>query len=97
VPRFNGTSVDIGALESGPKTLVVTTLADEDNGTVDPFTGAGTSLREALNFANADSGGGDTITFSPVLKGAIDLTLGPLVTITNLHRHQRSRGRCAHH
>jgi CSLREA domain-containing protein len=82
VSRFTGTSVDIGAFESGPKTITVTTLVDEDNGSVDPLQGAGTSLREAINFANADPAGGDTIVFSPLMKGALDLSLGALPTIT---------------
>src|SRR5262249_19352055 len=41
-----------------------------------------TSLREAIAFANADPGGGDTISFAPYLQTAIDLSLGALPTIT---------------
>ncbi len=81
-PRVKGKSVDIGAFESGPTTIVVTTLADEDDGSIDPSSGIGTSLRDAISFANADPGGGDTITFSPLLEGAVDLSLGALPTIT---------------
>ena len=81
VPRIKGAAVDIGAVESGPTTIVVTTLADEDNGSIDPCVGSGTSLREAIAFANTDPSG-DTITFSPLLKGAIDLSDGPLPAIT---------------
>ncbi len=50
----------------GGGSLVVTTIADEDNGTSDPGMGAGTSLREAIAYADA-LGGDRTITFSPNL------------------------------
>ncbi|WP_165224841.1 choice-of-anchor Q domain-containing protein [Aquisphaera insulae] len=80
--RIRGAHVDIGAVEGGVATIVVTTLADEDNGTINPFSGGGTSLREAINFANTDPGGGDTIAFSPLLKGSINLSLGALPTIS---------------
>ena len=66
-PRTRGGTVDIGAFERGPSNIVVTTLADENNGGIDPALGAGTSLREAIDFANVDPGGGDTITFAPGL------------------------------
>ena len=36
--------------------LVVTTTVDEDDGVTDPVLGFGTSLREAINFANANPG-----------------------------------------
>ncbi len=49
--------MDIGGHERGPTTLVVTTLVDEDNGGPSPFLGAGTSLREAIPFANIDPTG----------------------------------------
>ena len=45
------------------ESLVVTTIVDEDNGTSDPSVGGGTSLREAINFANSD-GVNSAITFS---------------------------------
>ncbi len=35
---------------------VVTTAADEDNGSADPSLGTGTSLREAINYANTNPG-----------------------------------------
>ncbi len=44
--------------------------------------GHGTSLREAIAFANADPGGGDTISFAPYVQGVVDLSLGTLPTIT---------------
>ena len=80
-PRAHGNSVDLGAFQSGQTTLIVTTLADEDNGSIDPYSGTGISLREAIEFANADPGGGDTIVFSELLSGSIDLTEGALPTI----------------
>lgn len=67
VPRINGT-VDIGAVETGAFTVVVTTLTDENNGSVDPALGTGTSLREALSFAVPEA---ETITFAPGLAGSI--------------------------
>src|SRR5262249_13852078 len=81
-PRINGGTVDIGAVESGPFTIVVTALTDEDNGTIDPAFGSGTSLREAINFANADPSGGDTVTFSRGLAGTLALAGGALPAIT---------------
>lgn len=52
--------------------LVVTTLADEDNGTSDARFGTGTSLREAINTANSDGVASD-ISFA--VSGTIDLTI----------------------
>jgi CSLREA domain-containing protein len=80
--RVNGKAVDLGAFETGVSTILVTTLRDEDNGSIDASDGTGTSLREALNFANVDPSGGDTIIFSPLLKGSIPLALGALPTIS---------------
>jgi len=84
--RFDSSgSVEMGSCESGGTTIVVTTLADLDKGSIDPISGGGTSLRDAINFVNADAARGelsDTITFSPVLKGTIDLSFGALPTIT---------------
>jgi CSLREA domain-containing protein len=60
---------DIGAYEVAHN-IVVTTLTDEDDGTPDPSLGNGTSLREAINFANANPGA-DTITFA--VTGTIQL------------------------
>jgi hypothetical protein len=57
---------DIGAYEyTGPfnDSLVVTTTADEDNGSADPAYGAGTSFREAILYASSTPGA-DVITFN---------------------------------
>ncbi|WP_406694879.1 choice-of-anchor Q domain-containing protein [Singulisphaera sp. Ch08] len=81
-PRINGGTVDIGAYERGPTTLVVTTLVDEDNGGPSPSLGAGTSLREAITFANTDPTAGGTITFAPGLTGSIALAGGALPVLT---------------
>jgi len=48
--------------------LVVTTPTDENDGTSDPRVGTGTSLREALIYAESLSGP-QTITFAPALAG----------------------------
>jgi hypothetical protein len=56
--------------------LVVTTVADEDNSTSNPAVGTGTSLREAIHFADA-SAGHDDISFDPGVFGtAATITLG---------------------
>ena len=61
-----------GAL--GPRaysaTFTVTTTVDEDDGTIDPGMGEGTSLREAINAANAGADD-DTIEFEASLAGAV--------------------------
>jgi CSLREA domain-containing protein len=69
----------------GSGSLVVTTTADEDNGNSEPNNGTGTSLREAVNYANAP-GGMRTITFSPNLfiGGPATLTLTGQVFVANL-------------
>lgn len=57
---------------------VITTIADEDNGSLDPTAGGGNgvSLREGIRY----SGDGATLTFAPSLAGqTIRLTLGTLV------------------
>ena len=59
--------VDIGALEFDP-ILVTTVAADEDDGTIDPAIGTGTSLREAIARAN-ESPGTDLILFSRGTNG----------------------------
>ncbi len=64
-PRIKGTTVDLGAYETGA--LTVDTLVDES---ANP--GTGTSLREALSVAEP----GDTITVVPT--GVMNLALGPL-------------------
>jgi CSLREA domain-containing protein len=55
--------------------VVVTTATDEDNGSTDPTLGTGTSLREAINYANGQSAP-QTVMFAPSLAGqSIDLTI----------------------
>ncbi len=55
--------------------LLVTTAIDEDNGSTNPALGTGTSLREAVAFANTQSAP-QTITFDPSLAGqTIELSL----------------------
>ncbi len=57
-------------------TITVTTLVDEDNGTLSAATGAGASLREAVKYAPP----GRRITFSPSLSGkVIRLSLGQIL------------------
>jgi len=71
-----GDGNDVVLTEPIPATIVVTTAMDENDGTIDPGTGAGTSLREAIIAANADPGL-TTITFDPLLNGTpIGLTIG---------------------
>jgi CSLREA domain-containing protein len=75
-PQVN--RVDIGAFElqfTPSESLVVTTTSDEDNGTSDPAFGSGTSLREAIAYANSKAGD-DTITFSSLFNSAQTITLG---------------------
>jgi CSLREA domain-containing protein len=82
-PRINASGgLDQGAFQSGRLKIFVTTLADVDNGSIDLFNAVGISLREAINFANADPSGGDTIKFSPLLSHTLTLTAGALPTIT---------------
>lgn len=71
-PRINNGVVDIGAVEVGiaPVSIAVTTLSDEDNASIDPALGAGTSLREALSLMLPED---VTITFAPGLAGTIAL------------------------
>ena len=78
--RIAGGTVDVGAFELSASRLIVTTIADEDDGTPDPATGAGTSLREAINAANANTGA-DLITFSDGAGGSIDFSDGASRTI----------------
>ena len=54
---------------SAAQSLVVTTLVDENNGTSNPGFGTGTSLREAMQWANID-GVDSEITFSPTVFAA---------------------------
>jgi CSLREA domain-containing protein len=58
---------DIGSMQA-TGSLVVTTTVDEDDSSSDPAFGAGTSLREALTYAQQHLGP-DTITFAPNLAG----------------------------
>ncbi len=69
---------DIGAFEV-VHDIVVTTLADEDNGTIDPSLGSGTSLREAIAFADQNPGGA-AITFAVSGTLALDGTALPAIT-----------------
>lgn len=80
--RNSGGKVDICAYEiqlSEP--LVVTTLANELDVSSDPRLGTGTSLREALAWANQNPGAG-SISFASGLTGTIALTREAL-TITD--------------
>lgn len=88
VARPQSGAHDKGAFDSGafPGRIVVTTLADEDNGTANPNVGTGTSLREAINAANTD-GLNSIITFSESVFAAprktIILTNGQLALHNN--------------
>ena len=74
-------TVDIGAFEAGAQSLVVTTLVDQDALTSNPGFGAGTSLREAINYAN-ELDGAATITFAPGLSGILTVGGNRLPVIT---------------
>ena len=77
-PRVQAGVVDSGAFELAPSatgSLVVTTTNDEDNGTSDPAFGTGTSLREAIGFANTNADP-SAITFSARFNTAQTITLG---------------------
>jgi len=80
-PRILQGTVDIGAFEAGTQSLVVTTLVDQDALTSNPGVGAGTSLREAINYAE-ELGGAPTITFAAGLTGTITLGGSELPVIT---------------
>jgi len=61
---------------TGPVSVVVDTIADENDGDQSPND---FSLREAIALANSTSGGLDTITFAPALNGqTITLSLGEM-------------------
>nr|WP_161501361.1 Ig-like domain-containing protein [Rhodopirellula sp. SM50] len=78
---FRHVPYDIGAYEHDPVTNVVTTLLDEDDGGLG--LGAGNSLREVINAANARPGL-DVITFDPDLNGGtISLGATTLPTLTS--------------
>ena len=74
----SATAPSIGAFEPGSTTILVTTRTDEDNSTISPNVGTGTSLREAINFANSLSFP-TTITFAANMTGVIELTQGVLI------------------
>jgi predicted outer membrane repeat protein len=70
---ITATSLGVGTTQNFTLTVssynvIVTTTVDEDNGGIDPAAGTGTSLREAVNYANAQSQP-QTIGFSPALAG----------------------------
>ena len=77
-PRPSPPSMGAYEFEATPGySLVVNTPTDEDNGTPSPAFGTGTSLREAINFANKYPGA--TITFDPMFGyQSIMLTHGTL-------------------
>ncbi len=64
----NGKELWVLSDETPPDSFIVTTEIDENDGTADPGTGTGTSLREAIIAANADPNQ-TTITFDPALNG----------------------------
>ena len=78
LPRQQGGADDKGAFEFAEsnlnESLVVTTLADEDDDTSDPAFGTGTSLREAIKRAGSD-GVASAITFSETVFGAARQTI----------------------
>lgn len=87
ITRIKEGTVDIGPVEFGPETIVVTTLVDESDGTIDPAVGAGRSLREIIahiaeNFARPNEYSSVlenvTILFAPGLTGTLALTRGAL-------------------
>jgi CSLREA domain-containing protein len=68
---------ELSLTDVADNSLVVNTLADENDGNSDPSQGAGTSLREAINYA-ITLGGSPAITFASSLTsgGPATLTLG---------------------
>jgi CSLREA domain-containing protein len=74
VARPQGLRADIGAFEfnSFSDSLIVTTTDDEENGTSDPRFGSGTSLREAIIYANSSA---DTSTITFDIGGAESHTI----------------------
>lgn len=83
LPRFAGIPALLGIIALGNAAEVaVTTTADENNGSLDPGLGAGTSLREAVLHAPA----GSTIFFTPAVDGQIfTLVSGQLLITKNLN------------
>ncbi|BBO33143.1 beta strand repeat-containing protein [Lacipirellula parvula] len=81
--RIKNGTVDIGAVEVGAETIEVTTVIDEDNGTISAAQGTGTSLREAIGYASGYLPiDGATITFAANVVGAIELGVKQLPDIT---------------
>ena len=74
------------ALVATAATITVTTTVDEDDGDANPANGAGTSLREAINYPTA----GDDIVFAAGVTGTLTLTLGELTINKNLTITSRS-------
>jgi CSLREA domain-containing protein len=67
-----GDGTDIGAFEYGSfeyQPIVVTTAVDELDADSEPGSGTGTSLREAIRYANSLGAGSHLITFAPNLAG----------------------------
>lgn len=79
----NGTVAVNAAMHVGSVTqfVQVTTLTDEDDGSIDPLHGTGVSLREALAFANSNPGAA-IIEFAPGLTGTLRLN-GTQLTISS--------------
>lgn len=80
---------DIGAFElEAAQSLVVTTTEDENDGTSSAETGAGTSLREAIIYANSNADS-STITFNLVGDGPFTINLAEVLpalsTSLNIH------------
>lgn len=73
-PNIVSTVFNLTLVNVADNSLVVTTLADENNGNADPSVGTGTSLREAIAYANTISEGA-TITFDPALTSAGPATI----------------------
>lgn len=66
-------TASVGAVSAGISlrnvaALAVNTTVDENNGTIDPASGTGLSLRECVSYAEAQPGA-QTITFAPAIAG----------------------------
>lgn len=101
--QFNGFDA-VSVLLNRQQSLVVSTTADENDASGDWFSGTGTSLREAVAYANTLSGP-RTITFAPFLANAgatVNVNNGPItagvelaqkdLTITNTRGRITIRG-----
>ena len=83
-PRISGGNVDTGAVERQPQaTIVVTTLADEDNGTIDPTVGQRhvAARGDRLRRRRPGRRRHDLVRARPAGR-TIDLSLGALPAIT---------------